>query len=146
MSRSSRLLTLLKIEEAKEREVAKEFAAQRRVFDNKTAKLAGLEGYLGEYNQQLSDLSKAGSQVGKLRSCYAFICHLKSGISQQQLVVSESKRGMDASCHRWLEAKQRVDILQKTIDKMATKEMQKERDMEQSIADEASRHKFNPYY
>ncbi len=123
--------------------MAKEFAAHRRIFDNKTAKLAELVGYLDEYNQQLSDLSKAGTQVEKLRSCYAFICHLNSGISQQRLMVSESKHSMDESRHRWLEAKQRVDILHKTIDKMATTEMQKERNMEQSIADESSRHKFN---
>lgn len=143
MNRSTRLLTLLKIDEAKEREMAKEFAAHRRIFDNKTAKLAELEGYLGEYNLQLSDLLKAGTQVEKLRSCYTFIGHLNNGISQQRLMVSESKRDMDKSRHRWLEAKQRVDILHKTIDKMAAMEMQKERNMEQSIADESSRHKFN---
>ena len=141
--RSSRFLPLLKIEEAKEREEARAFAEQRRLLNEKLAKLTELEGYLREYNKRFADQTRAGTHAGQLRSSYGFICQLNSGISQQQMTVSESERSMEESRTRWLEVKQRVDILQKTIARMMAEEMQRERKVEQSLADEAARRKFH---
>jgi flagellar FliJ protein len=143
MRKSSRLSTLLKIEEAKEREEARAFAEQKRLMNEKLAKLTELEGYLREYHQRFADLTRAGTQAEQLRSSYGFICQLSSGISQQQTAVSESERNMEESRRRWVEAKQRVDILQKTIDKMVAEEGKKEQKLEQSITDEAAQRKFH---
>jgi flagellar FliJ protein len=143
MRRSSRLATLLKIEEAKEREEARAFAELKRLLNEKLAKLTELEAYLREYHQRFADLTRNGTQAGQLRSSYDFICQLSSGISQQQIAVSESELDMEESRRRWMEAKQRVDILQKTIDKMVAEEGEKERKMEQSITDEAAQRKFH---
>ena len=134
--------TLLKLEEAKEGEEARAFAEQRRLLDEKQAKLKELEGYLREYNQRFTDHNRAGTSVEQLRSSYGFILQLNSGISQQQLVIEESERSVGEARLRWLEARQRVDILQKTIAKMVAEEAEKERKSEQSVADEAARRAF----
>ena len=67
--------TLLKLEEAKEGEEARAFAEQRRLLDEKQAKLKELEGYLREYNQRFTDHNRAGTSVEQLRSDESWTQH-----------------------------------------------------------------------
>jgi len=143
MKRSSRFQMLLKLEEAKERDEARRFADQRRVLDEKRRKLSELENYLGEYHERFSNLGRSGTGGGQLRAGYAFIGQLKEAIGQQQQMVLEEERVVEEYRQYWLEAKQRVDILQKTMDKMLEEEAGRDRKKEQLIADEAARRKFH---
>jgi len=134
---------LLKLEEAKERDEAKKFAEQRRILNERRLKLSELEGYLGEYEVRFTDLSRSGVQVAQLRAGYAFIGQLNDAISQQRQSILEGERYVEEYRQYWLEAKRRVDILQKTMDRMLEEELEKDKRKEQSLADEAARQKFH---
>ena len=145
MKRSSRLGSLLKIEEERERQEARKFAKHRKLLDEKMAKLVELEGYLGEYRDRFSELTRFGSPAAQVRSSYAFICQLKSLIDQQQEALSDSERSVEEFRQRWLEAKRRVDVLQMAIDKMVHEERARDNRNEQSLADEVARRKQHRY-
>lgn len=133
---------LLKIVEAKEREEARRFANHKQAMHEKKIKLTELEGYLGEYNERFSELTRFGTQAGQIRSSYAFISQLNTAIAQQQKAVSDSERSVEEYRQHWLDAKRRVDILQMTVDKMLREELEKDNRHEQLIADEAARRKY----
>lgn len=134
---------LLKLEKAKERDEARKFAEQKRILNERRLKLSELEGYLGEYEGRFADLSRSGVEVAQLRASYAFIGQLSDAISQQRQAVLEGERCVEEYRQYWLEAKQRVDILQMTRDKMLVEELDKDGRIEQSLADEVARQKFN---
>ncbi len=143
MKRSSRMRTLLRIEEAKEHEEARRFAEQRRLLREKNLKLTELRGYLGEYKDRFANLTRAGAHAAQIRSSYAFIGQLGDAISQQEKVVSDAERSVEEYRQQWLEAKRRVDILQKTMERMRREETERKQRTEQSLADEAAGRKHH---
>lgn len=142
MKRSSRFRMLLKIEKAKEREEARKFAERRQALHEKKAKLAELEGYVAEYRERFSAMTRSGSLAGQIRSSYEFINRLTDAVSQQQQAVSDSEQSVEEYRQLWLQAKRRMDILQKTVDKLAHEELVKDGKREQVVADELARRKY----
>jgi flagellar FliJ protein len=141
MKKSKRLSVLIKIKEANEREEARKFSGYQQVVHENRKKLSDLEGYLNEYKEMFTQLSTRGTEADKIRSCYAFISQLNSAISQQQKMVGEAERTAEESRQNWLQAKQRMDILEKTIGKFRDEELRHEQKTEQMLADELIRHK-----
>ena len=141
MKKSKRLSVLIKIEEANEREEARKFSGYQRVVQENRKKLSDLEGYLSEYKDMFTQISTRGTEADKIRSCYAFISQLNTAISQQQKMVSEAEHAAEEYRQNWLQAKQRMEILEKTIGKFRDEELRHEQKTEQMLADELIRHK-----
>ena len=141
MKKSKRLSVLIKIEEANEREEARKFSGHQKVVQDNRKKLSDLQGYLNEYKEMFTQLSTRGTEADKIRSCYAFISQLNTAISQQQKMVSEAERAAEEYLQNWLQAKQRMDILEKTICKFRDEELRHEQKREQMLADELMRYK-----
>ena len=141
MKKSQRLSVLIKIEEAKEREEARIFSGYQKAVQDNRNKLSDLEGYLNEYKDMFTQLCSRGVDAEKIRSCYAFISQLNTAISQQQKLVSEAEGAAEEYRQNWLLAKQRMDILGKTISKFRDEELRHEQRKEQMLADELVRHK-----
>jgi len=141
MKKSERLSVLIKIEEANEREEARKFSGYQKVVQENRKKLSDLQEYLNEYKDMFTQLSTRGTEADKIRSCYAFISQLNTAISQQQRMVSEVERAAEEYRQNWLQAKQRMDILEKTIGKFRDEELRHEQNLEQRLADELIRYK-----
>jgi len=141
MKKSERLSVLIKIEEANEREEARKFSGYQKVVQENRKKLSDLQEYLNEYKDMFTQLSTRGTEADKIRSCYAFISQLNTAISQQQRMVSEVERAAEEYRQNWLQAKQRMDILEKTIGKFRDEELRHEQKLEQRLADELIRYK-----
>ena len=141
MKKSKRLSVLIKIEEANEREEARKFSGYQKVVQENRKKLSDLQGYLDEYKDMFTQLSSRGTEADKIRSCYAFISQLNAAISQQQKLVNETERAAEEYRRNWLQAKQRMEILEKTIGKFRDEELRHEQKIEQMLADELIRYK-----
>ena len=139
--KSKRLSVLIKIEEAKEREEARKFSEYQKATADKRKKLSDLEGYLGEYKEKFLALTRNGTGAETIRSCYAFISQLNSAIVHQRKVVQEAEEDVEAYRQMWLQAKQRMDILEKTISRFRDEELRDEQKREQLLADELGRYK-----
>jgi flagellar FliJ protein len=141
MKKSKRLSVLIKIEEANEREEARKFSSYQKMVQENRKKLSDLQGYLDEYKDMFTQISTRGTEADKIRSCYAFISQLNIAISQQQMMVSEAERAAEEYRQNWLQAKQRMDILEKTIGKFRDEELRHEQKTEQMLADDLIRYK-----
>ena len=141
MKKSKRLSVLIKIEEANEREEARKFSSYQKVVQENKKKLSDLKSYLNEYKDMFTQLSTRGTEADKIRSCYAFISQLNTAISQQQKLVGEAERAAEEYRQNWLQAKQRMDIMEKTIGKFRGEELRHEQKKEQMLADELTRYK-----
>jgi len=143
MNRASRFLVLLKLEESKEREEAKRLADSQRLLQERRKKLTELQAYLGEYHQQFSLTMRAGTTARQIQSSHAFINRLNGGIDQQGMAIEEAEYLVEECRQSWLEAKKRVDILNKTIERLEQEEVVRENRREQIQADEIAQHKFH---
>lgn len=141
MKKSERLSVLIKIEEAKEREEARKFSEYQKAVQDKRKKLSDLEGYLDEYREKFLELTRYGTEAARIRSCYAFISQLNTAISQQQKAIRDAEHAAEEYRDIWIQAKQRMDILEKTISKFRDEELRHEQKKEQLLADELTRYK-----
>jgi flagellar FliJ protein len=141
MKKSKRLSVLVKIEEAKEREEARRFTEFRKVVNDRKKKLLDMEDYLAEYREKFTEMSRHGSQADRIKSCYAFMSQLNVAIVQQRQVVQDAEDAAERYRQNWIQARRRMDILEKTVDRFRGDELRHEQKMEQLLADEVSRHK-----
>ena len=139
--KSERLSVLVKIEEANERAEARKFSEYRKAVQDKKNKLTDLQGYLDEYRDKFLELSLHGIEADKIRSCYAFISQLNAAIAQQQKAVQDAEHAAEDYRRVWSQAKQRMDILEKTISNIRKEELRHENKKEQLLADDLARYK-----
>lgn len=142
MKKSSRMSPILRMEESRERNEAIKLAEQQRILIDKKAKLDELQGYLKEYRGHFFSLAKIGANGEQIRSHNAFIEQVGGAIGKQQKIVQEAGLMVEEQRQRWLDAKRRVDILVKTIEKMKKDELTYEEKREQKLADEAAVRNF----
>ena len=141
MKKSQRLLVLVKIEEAKEREEARKFSDFQKTVEGKRKKLFDLESYLDEYKRNFLEISRIGTSADRIKSSYAFLSQLNAAIIKQQALVQDAEEVSEKYRLNWIQAKQRMDILEKTIDKFRGEETRQEQKLEQKFADELSLYK-----
>jgi flagellar export protein FliJ len=141
MKKSERLAVLVKIKEAKERDEARKFSEFQKVVQDKKKKLSDLEGYLEEYRGRFLEITRNGAAADKIRSCYAFISQLNTAIFQQKKTVRDAEDAVQEYRRNWIQAKQRMDILEKAISRFRDEELRYEKNKEQSFTDELTRYK-----
>ena len=139
--KSTRLSALLKIEEAKQHEEGRKLSGYQKAVQDKKKKLSELETYLDEYREKFAELARRGTEAEKIRSCYAFISQLNTIILHQRQAVREATHSVESYRQVWIQAKQRTDILEKTLGKIRDDELRHERKQEQALTDELARHK-----
>ena len=142
MKKSKRLSVLVKLEEAKEREEARRFSDYQRVAEDKRRRLSDLEGYLGEYREKFLALTRDGTAAETIKSCYVFISQLNAAIEHQRRVVQESEENLEEYRQTWILARQRMDIIEKTIGRFRDEELRYEQKREQLLAEELTRYKY----
>lgn len=143
MKRSSaRLLKLLELEASREREAARRLADGQRMLDQRRLRLGELEGYLRDYQRQFITAARAGTGAAQARSSQTFIARLHHVLDQQRQAAAEAEHAVAERRADWLQAKQRVDALNKTIERLDREQAERERKTEQALADEAAQRRF----
>ena len=141
MKKSERLSVLAKIEKAKEREEARKYNEFQKIMKGNRKKLSDLENYMGEYREKYSQITRNGAEAARIKSCYAFMSQLSIAISQQKQLIQDAESIEEQHRRNWLHARQRMEILEKTLTKFRDEELMYERRREQALADEVSRYK-----
>jgi flagellar export protein FliJ len=144
MKRSARLTKLLELEASREREEARRLAEAQRLSNERRLRLTELEGYLGEYRRRFDAATRAGAAASRARAEHEFLNRLHGIVAQQGEAVAEAERGTEARREAWLQAKQRVDALSKTIERLDREQAARDRKQEQAVTDEAARRRFRP--
>jgi flagellar protein FliJ len=136
MSRATRLQPVQNLADDAERKAALRVAAAERNQRDAETKLADLERYANDYQQQYTGRVAGGIGVTELRDYQAFLARLGEAIRQQRAIVSRARHECDAERLRWQEAAKRSKALDHVADKWRDEERRAADRTEQREIDE----------
>lgn len=112
MTRSDRLDVVQQVTSRTERERAERLAEAERHAVEAEQKLAALEKYRGEYEDQLAARGAAGADIGGVRDFQAFLARLGEALIAQRQVLADARAAREEMRSAWREAAQRAQVVQ----------------------------------
>ncbi len=116
--RSSRLTSVIKLAENREKRAALEVARTRKQLRYYEEKLTELRSYHEEYRRTITQEKLSGISTSQLKEYQYFMKQLDEGISQLSRKVLEQERFNRNDETLWMKARQRTDVLDKLVDKL----------------------------
>lgn len=142
MLRSQRLQVVLKLEEQKEHTALEKMAEAQKAHEAQHQQIENLQRYQQEYRDQIRSSQHGVVPVSRLQAWQAFIAQLDQVIVQQQTVLEQARRRLDARREEWQRAWERRRGMEKYIDTCRRQEQQEMDAREQKLADEAANRIF----
>lgn len=140
---SERLKVVLELEQRREQAALEQFQAAQEALRQQTDRLAELERYQGEYQQQLRNDGAGGPiPVSRLQTGQAFISQLSQAISGQQMQVRQAHRRFDEARREWQKAWERREGMARFIETCRERERREDERREQKAMDEATSQHF----
>ena len=136
-SRSRKLAKILSLEAAEERKQGIATGKSRRQLEEQMAKL----GELNAYRHNYAALSKSMENVSSAhwKDYQSFLRRLDQAVQSQQQVVTDSEQNLEAHRRRWLAKRQRLDSLQRVLERYQTEEHQYHERQQQRLQDDMPR-------
>ena len=140
--RSKKLSKILALEAAEERRRGIVTGQSQRQLDEQLARL----GELNAYRHSYADLSKSMQSVNSAhwKDYQSFLDRLDQAVQSQQQMVYDSEQNLEAHRRRWLAKRQRLDSLQRVLERYQQEEQQFIERREQRILDDMPRSEM-PY-
>ncbi|MEO1201654.1 MAG: flagellar export protein FliJ [Pseudomonadota bacterium] len=127
----------------------KKFLAIAAADEQRTGKLAGqirreLDdhiGRLGELNAFRHDYLGKAPASGSLNSAHfkdyqSFLARLDAAVNAQQQIVADSEQNLELHRQRWLQKRQRLESLERVLERYQQEEQEHEERLEQRILDD----------
>src|SRR5262249_5224569 len=99
------------------RDAALKLAAADRAVTEAEEKLAALERYRGEYEQQLAQRGSTGVDISGVREFQAFLARLGDAVSAQRAVLEQVRVARDGLQATWREAAKRAQAVGKLTER-----------------------------
>lgn len=116
MTRSQRLLPLIRLAKDGEHQAARGMADARRYLDEQTRRLADLKTYRRDYAARLTDAGRSGVRAGDLHRYMSFLGRLDEVIELQARQVHRATRDYEDKRDLWSAARSRHQSLDKAAD------------------------------
>ena len=118
--RSKKLGKFLKLEAAEERREGIATGKSQRQLEEQMARL----GELNAYRQSYGDASKSMQNVSSVhwKDYQSFLDRLDQAVQSQQQIVRNSEQNLEAHRRRWLAKRQRLDSLQRVLERYQQEE------------------------
>lgn len=135
--RSKKLGKILALEAAEERREGIATGKSQRQLQEQIARL----GELNAYRHSYADVSKSVQDVNSAhwKDYQSFLARLDQAVQAQQLIVRDSEQNLEAHRRRWLAKRQRLDSLQRVLERYQQEEHQFLERREQRILDDMPR-------
>jgi len=132
--RSRKIEKVVAIARAEERRTGSEAGASRQRLDDARQKL-------GELNAWRSDYVSRGDGIGSITSSHwkdyqGFLARLDAALSAQQQVVRDCEQQLDTLRRRWMVKRQRLDSLERVLQRYRDEERLDAERREQRQADD----------
>lgn len=121
-SRAKKLAKILSLEAAEERRHGIATGKSQRQLEEQMAKL----GELNAYRHNYAALSKSMANINSAhwKDYQSFLQRLDQAVQSQQQVVTDSEQNLEAHRRRWLAKRQRLDSLQRVLERYQSEEHQ----------------------
>jgi flagellar FliJ protein len=115
IKRSDRIQKVVSIAGSEERRECMEFGKAQRALDDEISRLEELK----EYRRSYAERSPAGGSVSSVRwqDYQHFLKRLDNAVNAQQELVRDGEQNMDAHRRRWMVKRQRLESLERVIDR-----------------------------
>lgn len=143
MTRATRLQPVQHLMDDAERRLASRLADLERRLTDSELKLAELQRYRCEYEQQFSRRAGQGIGATGLRDYQAFLARLAEAIRQQQAVVARALAERDTQRVRWLGAATRAKAVGHVVEQWRTEERRIADRREQRESDERAQRRVS---
>jgi len=138
VKRSERLEPVQQAAARTERERAERVGAAERHLVEMQQKLAALEKYRGEYENNFASRAVAGVDVIGMRDYQTFLARLGEALNQQRELVAMAQGALDAERSNWREAAQRAHVVESLAERWQTEEIRAAERRDQQESDELS--------
>lgn len=136
-SRSAKIGKVVSIAQAEEQRLGQHAGRSRRQLDEQLARLGELSAFRREYAGKTSAHSTVRS--AHWQDYQAFLGRLDAAVKAQQQIVQDCERNLATHRQRWMAKRQRVQSLERVVDKYQTEERQQEARQEQKRLDDLGR-------
>ena len=139
--RIKRLQFILDMAKKQEQSDLQNWGQLQQQLAEESEKVTQLQGYLGEYQQNLTTQSAGTSGIisgGQVQNLISFIDQLKSAIDQQNMQMNLMQQRVDQARDVYLKSRAKVEALQKLINKRQQQLSAAEEKQLQKLMDEAA--------
>ncbi|MCP1726440.1 flagellar FliJ protein [Natronospira proteinivora] len=142
--RSERLKPVRKLADKGQQDASRELGHSQQALSEQEARLEQLENYREEYRQMFEGEGDRAIDPRRLRDERAFLSRLDEVIRQQQQVVENNMAEYERQREGWLQARTRVNALDRVSDRYRSHEARESDKQEQREMDDLpnpSRHR-----
>ena len=140
--RSDKISKVLALEAAAERRFGAATGRSRQELQKQVARLGELNAYRQSYSSHSRSLHDVNSAHWK--DYQRFLQRLDQAVQSQQQLVRDSEKNLEIHRRRWQEKRQRLDSLQRVLDRCQAEEQRLEDRREQRVQDDLPA-SGNPY-
>ena len=140
--RSQRLQVALDMEDRHEQAARERFVAAQQALAEQQQRLAELERYHHEYQQQIRDEASGTTSAARLQAGQQFISQLVSAIAQQQQQVDRHRATVEEARKQWQAARERREGMARYIETCRQREAREDERQEQKALDEAANQRY----
>jgi flagellar protein FliJ len=140
MSPKQRLQLVQRVTDEKERQHAHKLAQSRTRLTQCEAKLKELQSYQAGYIRDFDQRAAAGIRGAGIREFQAFLAKLAEAIHQQEELVEKARTDSEAERTHWQGAAQRSQIMDKVVERHATRETKARDRRDQRESDDRGQH------
>lgn len=138
MAEQFRLQSILDLSQTRMDEAARTLAALIAGENDQAGKLAMLEDYRREYQDQFMAAARSGLTPGQWSNYRAFLARIDDAISHQQQQVTQSRHRAQVGQRDWLDTRTRVKAFEALSDRHQANAVKREARSEQRVADDRS--------
>lgn len=135
MTRSQRMQPVRQIADDKAAAAAKAFAALQQRLLEQEARLAQLQGFRAQYQEQRARSGETGIDGFRLRDYNAFVGRIDEAVRQQQRDVEQLRAAVEHKRRHWLELLGKARAIGKVITRYAEAEQHEAERREQQQSD-----------
>lgn len=134
--RTRKIDKIVSLAAAEERSFGEQAGRSRKYLDEQLERLGELNAF--RHNYAGKNPASAGVSAAHWKDYQSFLERLDAAVTAQQQIIREGERNLESHRQRWLAKRQRLESLERVLDKYKDQDRAYESRLEQKSADELS--------
>jgi len=134
--RTRKIDKIVSLAAAEERSLGVQAGRSRKYLDEQLERLGELNAFRHNYSSK--NPATGGVSAAHLKDYQSFINRLDAAVTAQQQIIRDGERNLETHRQRWLAKRQRLESLERVLDKYKDQDRAYESRLEQKTADELS--------
>lgn len=134
--RTHKIDKIVSLAAAEERSLGAQAGRSRKYLDEQLERLGELNAF--RHNYALKNSASDGVSAAHWKDFQNFVNRLDAAVTAQQQIIRDGERNLETHRQRWLAKRQRLESLERVLDKYKDQDRAYESRLEQKSADELS--------